>query len=159
MCYFTIAGSNVQCTTYHPISSQTEPTAYYVLTIRMGGDSKLAKNVRLHRAERCRYKIELDTVCGYLHQKLQHCTQEVKKYSRERIYQVKCNYEWLVSIIDCEIDYHFGRRRCVRGHNKKYMIEYQATQLSGFGEKFYDAENNISASIVAQMYKMEASCK
>lgn len=72
------------------------------------------------------------------------------------VYQVniKCNIEWLISVIETEIDYHLGKKNCTKKCNEKYMNEYIATQLSGFGEKFYHSSDNISNSIVAKIYKL-----
>jgi hypothetical protein len=72
------------------------------------------------------------------------------------VYQahLTCNIEWLISVIDTEIDYHLGKKNCTKKYNEKYMNEYIATQLSGFGEKFYHPTDNISNSIIAKIYQL-----
>jgi hypothetical protein len=108
-------------------------------------------------------RLKLKTLCEYLHEKLQHCKSNEsylhKSGSVTYKAQINCNYEWLISVIETEIDYHLGKRQCTKKYNEMYMREYMATQLSGFGEKFYHPNNNISFSLVAQLYKMNVKTK
>jgi hypothetical protein len=62
--------------------------------------------------------------------------------------------EWIKSIVEVEFDYHLGERECMLKKNAKYMKEYGATQISGYGPLFYNElipSNNISHSKLAQL--------
>src|ERR1700744_541777 len=45
---------------------------------------------------------------------------------------------WIISIIDVEVDFHIGRRTCMRGANKKHLKEYMRSIRNGYhGPKVY----------------------
>lgn len=180
ICRVAVFGPKVIETTERPISSQSEPTCAYTLVVSTDdvGESKaqrdnvvknvpakkaLAKNTLYQKEILTKRRLKLKSLCEYLHEKLQHCksneTYIHKSGSITYKAQINCNYEWLISIIETEIDYHLGKRQCTKKCNEKYMREYMATQLSGFGEKFYHPDNNISFSLVAQLYKMNVKTK
>lgn len=56
--------------------------------------------------------------------------------------------DWVVSIIEVELDYHIGDKKCLLPKNKEKLGEYSRSRLSGYGKKFCD-ENRISQSRLA----------
>lgn len=164
-CHVNISGPRLGESHELPISSQSYPTAAFTLSVKIFRGEPRLKRSRSDReqylfatAYPCRYKIAMDVLCGYLNEKLKHCSISVLTGSSYTA-SVRCNYEWLVSVVETEMDYHLGRKKCTKKCNEKYMREYVATQLSGFGEKFYDPARNISQSIIGRIYKMEIAGK
>lgn len=169
ICEVCIEGTSPQETEIRPISSQTEPVCNLELTIKLyrsreSPPKQILKKSTLWKKEfACRRKMKLTDLCKYLSCKVKHCivssvtNPAVKKCNNGEVYKVKlsCNLEWLISVIETEIDYNLGKKTCAKKYNELFMQEYMATQLSGFGEKFYCPDANISNSIIGRLYKME----
>ena len=96
------------------------------------------------------------TLCEYLFQKIAHCKSE-SDHTNKTTYQcsVIANLEWLISVVETELDYHLGKRICTKKFNAHYLEEYKSSQITGFGEKFYDRDNPVSKSILAKLYPMK----
>lgn len=78
--------------------------------------------------------IGLSTFTGYFHWKFKHC-QLIKGLARTRgcFAGLACGWEWLMSIIYTEFDYHIGRRRCFDPQFAAYLAYYRSSQYAGFG--------------------------
>jgi hypothetical protein len=138
------------------ISSQTEPVAKYRICVEyLEGCVESADPQYVYRlCMPAKRRVKLNTLCDYLLKKLDHCTE--KRFRRDVTYYitVRANLQWLISVLEVEFDYHLGKKKCTKKCNEKYMIEYMATQLSGFGDLFYHPTDNISNSIIAKLYPM-----
>ena len=64
--------------------------------------------------------------------------------------EIANDLDWIVSIVEVEIDYHIGNKTCLQPENKEKLREYSRSRLSGYGEKFCD-ENCISQSRLARI--------
>ena len=176
-----IGAADLVETIARPISSQTEPIYDMKLLIssRWHECTESCKNTSskqlYYKLVYSKRKIKLKILTEYLCEKITHCRKTIKpdtfiscdcicnrgggqkSYPEKKQFMynvyIKCNLEWLISVIETEIDYHLGKKTCTKKCNEMYMREYVATQLSGFGEKFYHPENNISNSIIAGLYK------
>jgi hypothetical protein len=173
LCIVEIAGNAQTETVARPISSQSEPVSFFTLTItikhrkNIANDKETDKMIRQINTKNVLWRknvfnkriVKLKIICEYLACKIEHCTisEANKRIGSLTTYTVKlsCNLEWLISVIETELDYHVGKKLCTKKINEKYMQEYMATQLSGFGEKFYHSDDNISKSLIAQVYKMK----
>lgn len=162
MIYKTIiTGATPPDTIHRPISSQTEPTSAFKLIIVFSPNvpADVFSNVVYQQEVKSNRRPSFKKFAHYLNKKISHCKAHdtFKANGGVLTYSVTltCNLEWLISVIETEIDYHIGKKRCTRKYNSEYMREYEATQLSGFGEKFYDAHNNISDSIIGRVYKLK----
>lgn len=159
--YIAVISSDteIEKTTSLPISSQTEPVYKLTLQIVICENRRLYGSYRFRKEVSSKRNIKLSTLCEYLNSKIAHC--KLSEYVQRGIFraELSCNFEWLVSIIETEFDYHLGKKICTKKVNEKYMNEYTATQLSGFGERFYDISNNISLSSIAKLYPMNIKDK
>lgn len=151
--------TNIVKTTILPISSQTEPVYKLTLHISTCNKSKIYGKSHYRKEMSSKRNLKISTICEYLNSKIEHCKLSERKNKDTLSVELSCNFEWLVSVVETEFDYHIGNRNCTKKENEKYMNEYTATQLSGFGERFYDAKNNISLSSIAKLYPMNVKKK
>lgn len=145
------------------ITSFSEPVSRYILILTSRDQKLKAENTNTivyKKITESKRKIKITTLCEYLFQKIAHCkSSENKELTNKTTYQctVTANLEWLISVIETEMDYHLGKRICAKKSNAHYMDEYKSTQITGFGAKFYDRDCPVSKSIIAQLYPM--NCK
>jgi hypothetical protein len=150
----TITGGMLCESSICPISSQSDPTFDLVLTVTKENSQKNCETPLYEKEIHSKRKIKLSNLLQYLLAKCQHCTKKVVRTREKYVIMLTCNIEWLISVVECEFDYHLGKKECAKKRNEKYMKEYVATQLSGFGEKFYDPVNNISNSRMSAIYPL-----
>lgn len=158
-----VSGASVEGTVVYPISSQSEPLYYVTLKVSINDDIDNSSKLIFFKRVETKKNVKLRIICGYLRNKIEHCLINEHYYIRGRLqlikFDLRCNIEWLKSVIETEFDYHLGKKLCTKKINEKYMREYMATQLSGYGDRFYDSSNNISMSKIASMYPMKVISK
>ena len=143
------------------IISLSEPILNYILIISTSKQKLKIEQVGYKevyaKTFESRRRLGVSTLCEYLFKKISHC--KTAEYRTKLTYQchVTVNLEWLISVVETEMDYHIGKRMCGKKINEMYMTEYTSTQISGFGPKFYDPDKMVSKSILAQIYPM--NCK
>jgi hypothetical protein len=153
----TIVGKKSRDITVDPISSQTEPVLEYRVHVewRATAVTPSAHVVLYKLVKETNRRVNLDVICDVIGKKFRHCLQSKSNSKGLRGFVVRANIEWIKSVLETEFDYHLGKRQCTKKKNAAYLAEYKATQLSGFGERFYRPDWKISDSIISKLYPLE----
>lgn len=129
------------------INIYNNPPAY-------NADKDLIKVIEM----RSRRYIPIKLLTSFMRWKFYHCTAGEMRISKDfAVFDgVAARLNWIRSVIMVELDYHVGRRNCLKPWNFIYFKEYIMCPFSGYGAEFYDQDNpknNMSNSRLNQWLK------
>lgn len=158
----TVNTANMTSLDHIPVSnvviSSSEPAGEYVLIMSTSSAKLKIENGKYNEVFKMniasKRRVHITKLCEYLMKKIIHCKLSEARIKYAYQWILRANLKWLISVVETEMDYHVGKRLCTKKVNETYMNEYKATQITGFGQAFYDPESPASKSILGRLYPM-----